>query len=100
LALRNRFHSGFFGRALFPAGNRRTLLVPESALVQRGQLTGLYVVQDKNAFLRLVKTGKHYDSGVEILSGLNAGVRIVVKPGSDVTDGVTILDPALGGVTP
>jgi RND family efflux transporter MFP subunit len=94
--LRGHFHSGFFGRALVPAGNRQALLIPESTLVQRGQLTGLYVVQNGQALFHLVKTGKRYDKGVEVLSGLDAGVRIVSRPG-DVTDGVTINDP---GATP
>jgi membrane fusion protein, multidrug efflux system len=95
---RGRFHSGFFGRAMFPAGQRQALLAPESALVHRGELTGLYLVQNNKALLRLVKTGKRYDEGVEILSGLDAGARIITKPGTDVTDGVTVIDP--GGATP
>jgi multidrug efflux pump subunit AcrA (membrane-fusion protein) len=97
--VRGRIHSGFFGRALIPAGNRQALLVPESALVQRGQLTGIYVVQNNNALLRLVKTGKRYDKDIEVLSGLNEGVRIVSKPDPDITDGVSIIE-AFGGVAP
>jgi multidrug resistance efflux pump len=93
---RGRFHSGFFGRALLPAKNRQALLIPEATLVQRGQLTGLYVVHNSQALFRLVKTGKRYDKGVEVLSGLDAGIRIVSRP-RDVTDGVTIIDP---GATP
>jgi multidrug efflux pump subunit AcrA (membrane-fusion protein) len=97
--LRGRFHSGFFGRAFIPAGNRQALLVPESAVVQRGQLTGVYVVQNNNALLRLVKTGKRYEQGLEVLSGLDAGVRIVSKPGPDISDGVSISETS-GGIAP
>jgi multidrug efflux pump subunit AcrA (membrane-fusion protein) len=98
--VRGRFHSGFFGRALVPKESRQALLVPESAIVQRGQLTGLYVVQNNQALFRLVKTGKRYDAGIEVLSGLNPGMRIVSKPDTDVAEGVTIIDPAISGVTP
>ena len=93
---RGRLHSGFFGRAFLPAGMRQALLIPESALVQHGQLTGVYIVQNNTALLRLVKTGKRYDNGIEILSGLNAGVRIVSKPGGDIADGVTIAESSEG----
>jgi RND family efflux transporter MFP subunit len=98
--VRGRFHSGFFGRALVPEEGRQALLIPEAAIVQRGQLTGLYVVQNNRALLRLVKTGKRYEAGIEVLSGLNPGILIVSKPGPDVSDGVTIIEPAISGVTP
>jgi multidrug efflux pump subunit AcrA (membrane-fusion protein) len=62
-------------------------------------LTGIYVVQNNNALLRLVKTGKRYDKDIEVLSGLNEGVRIVSKPDPDITDGVSIIE-AFGGVAP
>ncbi len=91
-AIRRNLYSGFFGRALFRAGERQALVVPESALVRRGQLTGVYVVRDETATLRLVKTGKRHDAGIEILSGLNPGTRIVVAAPGDLSDGVRIID--------
>jgi multidrug efflux pump subunit AcrA (membrane-fusion protein) len=60
--------SGLFGRARFPTGAREALLVPTAALVERGQLTGLYVVDDRGvARLRLVTVGTRQADRVEIL---------------------------------
>jgi hypothetical protein len=59
-------------------------------LLYRGQLVGVYVVENGVALFRLVKPGKRYDKGVEILAGLNPGVCILTSPGAEVTDGVNI----------
>lgn len=74
--------SGLFGRAHFAVGERESLVVPKSALVQRGQMQGLYVVGENNvAGLRYVTVGTAVGEGVEVLSGLTAGERIVASPG-------------------
>jgi multidrug efflux pump subunit AcrA (membrane-fusion protein) len=99
-ASRSVVHSGFFGRALFPAGDRQALLVPASALVHRGQLTGVYVVENNAALLRLVKIGKRYEQGIEILSGINEGVRILTAPPSEMSDGVMIVEQNPEGTAP
>jgi multidrug efflux system membrane fusion protein len=92
--------SGLFGRAFFPAGSLQVLLVPQSALIRRGQLEGLYIVADDIAVFRLVKTGKPYEQGVEILSGLAPGTRIVRVPPPEISDGVQILEDEGSGSTP
>jgi membrane fusion protein, multidrug efflux system len=91
-AARRAIRSGVFARASFPAGERQALVVPESALIHRGQLTGVYVVQDDMTLLRLVKAGRSFKNGTEILSGLNAGTRIVTAVGPDISDGIRIID--------
>ena len=83
--------SGLFGRASFPAAERLALLVPAAALVERGQLTGVYVVDGQNvARLRLVTAGPRRGDRVEILSGLNAGERIVTQGAERVADGAHV----------
>jgi RND family efflux transporter MFP subunit len=83
--------SGLFGRARFPAGERQALLVPIAALVERGQLTAVYVVDDERvARLRLVTSGARRADRVEILSGLEAGERVVVEGASRLTDGARV----------
>ena len=83
--------SGLFGRAHFPGGERQALLVPAAALVERGQLTGVYVVDGQGvARLRLVTAGARHADRVEILSGLEAGERIVVEGVSRVRDGARV----------
>jgi multidrug efflux pump subunit AcrA (membrane-fusion protein) len=95
-AIRGVIRSGAFGRASFAAGERQALIVPESALVRRGQLTGVYVVYNNAALLRLVKAGRSFENGVEVLSGLAAGTRILTRPPSDITDGTPIEDAPEG----
>jgi membrane fusion protein, multidrug efflux system len=83
--------SGIFGRARFPEAERNALLVPAGALVERGQLTGIYVVDGQNvARLRLVTAGQRRGDRVEILSGLNPGERVVVEGVERVTDGGSV----------
>ncbi|HZQ69340.1 MAG TPA: efflux RND transporter periplasmic adaptor subunit [Terriglobales bacterium] len=74
--------SGLFGRAQFSRGNRAALLIPQTAVVERGQLQGVYVLdQDRIANLRYITLGKSSGSTVEVLAGLNEGERLVAKPG-------------------
>ncbi len=82
LSTDSRLRSGLFGRAQFSRGNRSSLLIPESAVVERGQLQGVYVLdQNKIANLRYVTLGKSVGSAVEVLAGLQEGERLVAKPG-------------------
>jgi len=82
--------SGLFGRATFTMGTRQALVVPQSALARHGQLEGVYIVADNVAKFRIVKTGKAYEEGIEILSGLTPGTRILTAPPSGVSDGAQI----------
>lgn len=71
--------SGLFGRASFGEGKREALMVPKSAVVERGQLQSVYVVEAQVARLRLVTVGSVADDRIEVLSGLEDG-EIVVSP--------------------
>lgn len=80
--------SGMFGRAFFVNGEKRALIVPTDALVERGQLRGIYLVRsDGVAHLRLVTLGKSRGTRVEVLSGLNDGETLVLNPGAQELDG-------------
>lgn len=62
--------------------------VPTKALVQRGGLTGLYVISKNNeALLRWVRLGASEGDQVEIRSGLEAGDRYVLQAKGKLTDG-------------
>jgi multidrug efflux pump subunit AcrA (membrane-fusion protein) len=64
---------------------RELPVVPKSALVWRGSLPGVYILNEKNQReLRLVRTGDDVDEDrVAILSGLRAGERVVVEGASN-----------------
>src|SRR5215467_10998723 len=77
-----RLRSGLFGRAQFSRGEQPVLLIPRSAVVERGQLQGVFVLdQNKVASLRYVTLGKPSGSEIEVLSGLQGGERFVGNPG-------------------
>ena len=80
--------SGIYGRALFPVGERKGLLVPKMAIVERGALTSVWVADKENiARMRLVKTGREVHERVEVLSGLSAGERVVIGGVEKVGEG-------------
>lgn len=78
-----RLRSGLFGRAQFSRGERQALLIPGTAVVERGQLQGVFVLdQNRVASLRYITLGKPSGAEVEVLAGLQDGERIVAKPGA------------------
>jgi membrane fusion protein, multidrug efflux system len=91
LPSRQGLRSGLYGVARFTSGRKQAMVVPRTAVVERGQLAGVFVVDDASvARLRLVKTGKSYGENVEVMSGLSDGERIVVDGVANVKDGVKI----------
>jgi membrane fusion protein, multidrug efflux system len=91
LPARQSLRSGLYGVARFASGQRQAILIPQKAVAQRGQLAGVFVVDDVGvARLRLIKTGKSCGESVEALSGLSDGERIVVDGVANVRDGVKV----------
>lgn len=83
--------SGLFARVRIPIGKKEAIIVPEQAVVRKGQLTGVYAVDDQGLVTyRLVRTGKSSAAGTEILSGLKAGDRIITAGLEKVIDGCII----------
>ena len=86
-----RLRSGLFGRVRVPVARRQAIQVGRSAIVERGQLQGVFVVgQDNIARFRLVRTGETRQDATEILSGLTGGEQIVLAGTERVTDGARI----------
>lgn len=86
-----RLRSGLFGRAKFARGERQSLLIPRTAVLDRGQLQGVFVLdQNKIAGLRYVTLGKYSGENVEVLAGLQSGERLVAKPGERDLNGKRI----------
>ena len=61
-----------------PAGRAKGGGRPAGALVERGQLQSVFVVEDGVAHTRLVTTGRRTGDAVEVLSGLSAGEKVVL----------------------
>ena len=73
---------GMLVKTAFTVGTTKALTVAQSALVQRGEVVGVYLVDEQGKVkLQQVRSG-HIDTGgnVEILAGLEAGDRIASDP--------------------
>ncbi|MCW0217377.1 MAG: efflux RND transporter periplasmic adaptor subunit [Prosthecobacter sp.] len=79
--------TGQFGRVSVPVAEVQLLLIPQIAVMKRGQMELLFVVKDGHASLRLVKTGKLIPPLVEVLSGLEVGEQVVINDVVKLTDG-------------
>jgi multidrug efflux pump subunit AcrA (membrane-fusion protein) len=90
-----RLISGMFGKIALPLGTQNRITIPQTALVQRGQLQGVYTVatpspEQTTAELRWIKTGKAQNGQVEISSGLMPGDRLITNHLTQLTDGQPI----------
>ena len=85
-----KLRAGQFGRVRVPVRERPALLVAESAVVRRGQIESVFVVEEGKARLRLVKSGRQMNGKIEILSGLSGGESVVVRDAHLLTDGVSV----------
>ncbi|NWF52395.1 MAG: efflux RND transporter periplasmic adaptor subunit [Nitrospirae bacterium] len=80
--------TGIYGKVLIPEGKKESILIPQKAIVEKGQLVGVYVVDNKGiTTYRLIKTGKKYGEQIEILSGLSSGEKIIVGGVEKAVDG-------------
>lgn len=80
--------SGMFGRAQFGGASRQALTVPASAIVRRGQLTSVFVVdKDNRARLRLVQVAGTAGERAEIAAGLDTGEQVILQPSAALVDG-------------
>jgi len=79
--------SGQFARVALLDSPSTTLLIQRTALRQSGQMKQVFVVEEGQARMRLVRTGAESDDRIEILSGLRAGDRVVLDPPATLRDG-------------
>lgn len=74
------FYPGMFVKTALQVGEASGLRVPRQALVQRGEVSGVYVVRDGVVSLRQVRPGRAEAEMVEILAGLDAGEQVALDP--------------------
>ena len=75
-----------------PASGEGSIAVPDSVIVRRGQLDGVFVLTaDGEALLRWVRTGARLPDGrVEVLSGLAGGEVVITTSDPRIADGVRV----------
>jgi hypothetical protein len=77
-----------YGKAMFPMEPRQVLLLPKEAVLERGQLSGAYVISKEGLVsFRLIKTGRTLENMIEVISGLSPGEEIIVSGLHKVVEG-------------
>ena len=73
---------GMYVRAHFTLGQAQKLTVPPAAVLRRGEVTAVYVLDDKGgARLRQVRLGEAMPGGeLEVLAGITSGERVSLTP--------------------
>lgn len=82
--------SGAFARLQVPgATSSQNLRLPASALVRRGELSGIFVSEQGRAHLRWINLGEAQGVSVEVRAGLRGSDRIIADP-AELKDGQPI----------
>jgi len=71
---------GMFVKAAFQVGEAERLLIPAEAVVQRSEVTAVYVSANGDVRLRQVRIGHSFGGQVEVLAGLIEGEQVAVDP--------------------
>ena len=81
---------GAFARAeIIVSSGQRALMVPPSSIVNFAGVDRVFVVKDGKASEKRIRTGRHMETGVEVLEGIDTGDSVVINPGN-MKDGETV----------
>ncbi|MBQ7606517.1 MAG: efflux RND transporter periplasmic adaptor subunit [Desulfovibrionaceae bacterium] len=84
--------AGMYGRARVILGNSPVLALPNKALVERGGLLGVYVVDEtQRVAFRWLRLGRKQGQLTEIMAGLSEGERVVLG-GVGLRDGLMLAE--------
>jgi RND family efflux transporter MFP subunit len=80
-ALKDPPQPGATAKVVFAiVGGAAVLQIPRSALVQRGEVSGVYVLDGNRLSLRQLRLGQRVGEKVEVLAGLKGGETISADP--------------------
>lgn len=83
-----RLKSGMFAEVSLISATDASITVPQSAIIERGQLTGLYTLNSESeVILRWVRLGKVKNGSVEVLSGLATGESYIASHEGTLSEG-------------
>ena len=86
-------NSGTFARVSFIRGERETMMLPKTAVVNRAGIDGVFVVANGRAFFHMVRTGAEINGFVEVQAGLVVGEQVVVSNNELLLNGDIIDNP-------
>jgi RND family efflux transporter MFP subunit len=69
----------------------RSVIIPRDAVVMRGQITGVNVLEGDRVRFQQIETGGTTDQGVEVVTGLKPGVSIVTRGSQGLQDGAAVI---------
>jgi RND family efflux transporter MFP subunit len=74
-------YPGMFVKVAFVTGSGSHLVIPQQALVQRSEVSAVYVIRDDVVSLRQLRVGRSVSADrIEILAGLDAGGQVALDP--------------------
>jgi len=75
-------YPGMFGKMQFSVGDEAIRVVPQSTIVQRSEVAGVYVEDESRSFIfRQVRLGRTLGDGYrEVLAGLSEGEKVALDP--------------------
>lgn len=78
-------YPGMLNKIAFKTDTATRILIPETAIISRSEITGVYLLKEDKIYLRRVSVGKTYSGEgqtamVEILSGVKVGERLAKDP--------------------
>jgi len=82
--------SGLSGRLEIAAAAEKALTIPAAAVVHQGSVETVLIAEEGVARSRLVSLGRKLGDRTEVLTGLNAGDRIIYPRPADLADGARI----------
>lgn len=80
-------NSGTFARVGFKRGERQTMMVPTSAVLNRSGILGVFVLEDGKANFHMVRLGGIIGDRVEIQAGVNLGDLVVIDNNFSMLNG-------------
>lgn len=85
---------GMYVKVGLVIGEADRLLIPASAVIERSEVTGVYVIDSRGqATLRYVRPGQRVGDKIEVLAGLAPGERIALDPIAAGADAVAASAP-------
>jgi RND family efflux transporter MFP subunit len=81
---------GAYARVRLTRADAGSTWIPLDAVVVRGQLTGVMVVEGATLRLRWVRLGQERDGAIEVLAGPVGTFTVVRRPSAELTDGTPV----------
>ena len=73
-------HPGQFVKVAVVVGETERILIPQTSIVHRSEITAVYVIDKQQVQLRQVRLGNNFGEQVEVLSGLAVDEKIAADP--------------------